>query len=308
MPGSALEPGGGRRLFFSHLRSVKFGKKEDMGNVTKTPTAPTETSEPYQEEQENEFLAVLCDYPTPDVSQPVFNFGEKLRVISNEGGWWRVISLNTGRENYIPSQYVAKVYHGWLFEGVSRQKAEELLQLPETKMGCYMIRQSESLYSLSVRHRQVKHYRIFRLPNNWYYISPRLTFQCLEHLVNHYSEMADGLCCVLTTPCLTQCTVNREAQPQVEPVVMRRNQFNWRSTKQPQLNQEEQRLSVEHNDPLLSYGLRQSIASYMLLVGENNPSNSKNKKKGRQSQVISEAHNRRSIRSQYYEEEDLQSP
>lgn len=43
------------------------------------------------------------------------------------------------------------------------------------------------LYSLSVRHRQVKHYRIFRLPNNWYYISPRLTFQCLEDLVNHYS-------------------------------------------------------------------------------------------------------------------------
>lgn len=42
-------------------------------------------------------------------------------------------------------------------------------------------------YSLSVRHRQVKHYRIFRLPNHWYYISPRLTFQCLEDLVNHYS-------------------------------------------------------------------------------------------------------------------------
>lgn len=42
-------------------------------------------------------------------------------------------------------------------------------------------------YSLSVRHRQVKHYRIFRLPNNWYYISPRLTFQCLEDLVTHYS-------------------------------------------------------------------------------------------------------------------------
>lgn len=46
---------------------------------------------------------------------------------------------------------------------------------------------SAGLYSLSVRHRQVKHYRIFRLPNNWYYISPRQTFQCLEDLVNHYS-------------------------------------------------------------------------------------------------------------------------
>lgn len=43
------------------------------------------------------------------------------------------------------------------------------------------------MYSLSIRHRAVKHYRINRLPNNWYYISPRLTFQCLEELVSHYS-------------------------------------------------------------------------------------------------------------------------
>lgn len=46
---------------------------------------------------------------------------------------------------------------------------------------------SSGLYSLSVRHRQIKHYRIFRLDNSWYYISPRLTFQCLEDMINHYS-------------------------------------------------------------------------------------------------------------------------
>lgn len=72
------------------------------------------------------------------------------------------------------------------------------------------------------------------MPNNWYYISPRLTFQCLEDLVNYYSgksnttpkttsfsvkdgqfdadfpsrsglDVADGLCCVLTGPCLIAC-------------------------------------------------------------------------------------------------------
>lgn len=43
------------------------------------------------------------------------------------------------------------------------------------------------LYSLSVKHMIVKHYRIFRLDNSWYYISPRLTFQCLEDMINHYS-------------------------------------------------------------------------------------------------------------------------
>ncbi|XP_069477757.1 src-like-adapter isoform X2 [Ambystoma mexicanum] len=281
-----------------------------MGNVTKTTTSPTEKPAPYQEEQENEFLAVLDDYPSPDISQPVFSLGEKLRVISNEGGWWRVISLNTGRENYIPAQCVAKVYHGWLFDGVGREKAEELLQLPDTKTGSYMIRQSENkkgLYSLSVRHRQVKHYRIFRLPNNWYYISPRLTFQCLEHLVDHYSETADGLCCVLTTPCLTQCTVNRETQPLEAPVVMRRNQFNWRDTKRLHLNHEGTRTSSENDDSLLSYGLRQSIASYMSLVGDDRPSYPKNKKKDRRSQVITGA-TRRSVQLMSEEDYELELP
>lgn len=31
---------------------------------------------------ESDFLAVLYDYPPPDVSEPIFYFGEKLRVIS----------------------------------------------------------------------------------------------------------------------------------------------------------------------------------------------------------------------------------
>ncbi|KAG7262778.1 hypothetical protein CRUP_021622 [Coryphaenoides rupestris] len=33
----------------------------------------------------------------------------------------------------------------------------------------------------------VQHYRISRMDNRWYYISPRLTFQCLEDMINHYS-------------------------------------------------------------------------------------------------------------------------
>ncbi|XP_044540312.1 src-like-adapter [Gracilinanus agilis] len=162
----------------------------EMGNSMKTSTAPPERPLPGPMGLDNDFLAVLCDYPSPDISPPIFRRGEKLRVISDEGGWWRAISLSTGRESYIPGMCVAKVYHGWLFEGLGRDKAEELLLLPDTKMGSFMIRESETkkgFYSLSVRHRQVKHYRIFRLPNNWYYISPRLTFQCLEDLVNHYS-------------------------------------------------------------------------------------------------------------------------
>ncbi|XP_066434871.1 src-like-adapter isoform X2 [Eleutherodactylus coqui] len=220
-----------------------------MGNVMRN-SAPPDKISATQTGTESDFLAVLYDYPPPDVSEPIFYFGEKLRVISDEGGWWRVVSLRTGRENYIPAKCVAKVYHGWLFDGVGREKSEQLLQLPEMKMGSFMVRQSETKkgsYSLSVKHRQVKHYRIYRLPNNWYYISPRLTFQCLEYLVNHYSDAGHEV-----------------------PVMRRKKPFNWKSTKRMSLMAEEPENSVETDDSFLSYGLRQSIASYLSLAGEDN--------------------------------------
>ncbi|XP_007661860.1 src-like-adapter [Ornithorhynchus anatinus] len=257
-----------------------------MGNAVKTEAAPPARPPPCLPGVDSDFLAVLCDYPSPDISPPIFQRGEKLRVISDEGGWWRAVSLGSGRESYIPGVCVAKIYHGWLFEGLGRDKAEELLQLPETKTGSFMIRESETKkgsYSLSVRHRQVKHYRIFRLPNNWYYISPRLTFQCLEDLVNHYSEVADGLCCVLTTPCLTQCTSPNGVKSQGSPVVMRQKHFNWRSVQSKrQPSEMETPSSLEMDDSLLSFGLRESIASYLSVAGEDSsPFGSERKKKSR---------------------------
>ncbi|XP_073536008.1 src-like-adapter [Phyllobates terribilis] len=262
-----------------------------MGNMMRA-SAPPDKIAATQTGTESDFLAVLYDYPPPDVSEPIFYFGEKLRVISDEGGWWRVVSLKSGRENYIPSKCVAKVYHGWLFDGVGREKSEQLLQLPEMKNGSFMIRQSETKkgsYSLSVKHRQVKHYRIFRLPNNWYYISPRLTFQCLEHLVNHYSESADGLCCVLTTPCLTQQSVNVPDVKQEIPIMRRKKPFNWRSMKRVSLAVEEPENSLETDDSFLSYGLRQSIASYLSLAEDENfvIGNNDQQKRKRRSYIFS---------------------
>ncbi|KAM8966541.1 src-like-adapter [Pelodytes ibericus] len=262
-----------------------------MGNIVKHATKPDNITS-FQTGSESDFLAVLCDYPSADVSEPIFRFGEKLRVISDEGGWWRAVSLRTGRENYIPGKCVAKVYHGWLFEGVGREKSEELLQLPDTKNGAFMVRQSETKkgsYSLSVKQRQVKHYRIFRLPNNWYYISPRLTFQCLEHLVNYYSENADGLCCVLTTPCLTHQSASRAELlgNQDPPVVRRRKTFDWKSMKRIPLTMDPDS-SLDADETLLSYGLRESIASYISLAGDDSFEQicSDKKKSKRHSQVF----------------------
>ncbi|GAB1299416.1 Src-like-adapter [Apodemus speciosus] len=265
--------------------STAQGEKE-MGNSMKSTSLPSERPLPSTEGLESDFLAVLNDYPSPDISPPIFRRGEKLRVISDEGGWWKAISLSTGRESYIPGICVARVYHGWLFEGLGRDKAEELLQLPDTKIGSFMIRESETkkgFYSLSVRHRQVKHYRIFRLPNNWYYISPRLTFQCLEDLVTHYSEVADGLCCVLTTPCLAQNTPAPTAHPSPRtspgpPVTLRQKTFDWKRVSRLQEGPEGAETPLRVDESLFSYGLRESIASYLSLTGDDSSSFDRKKK------------------------------
>ncbi|XP_042555888.1 src-like-adapter isoform X1 [Dipodomys spectabilis] len=253
----------------------------EMGNSMKSTPVPPERPLPSTDGLESDFLAVLSDYPSPDISPPIFHRGEKLRVISDEGGWWKAISLSTGRESYIPGICVARVYHGWLFEGLGRDKAEELLQLPDTKMGSFMIRESETkkgFYSLSVKHRQVRHYRIFRLPNNWYYISPRLTFQCLEDLVSHYSEVADGLCCVLTTPCLMQTTPTPAASAPSSPVTLRQKTFNWKRTPRLQEDPEVAENPLGVDESLFSYGLRESIASYLsLTTDETSPFDRKKK-------------------------------
>ena len=257
-----------------------------MGNSMKSTSPSSERPLSSSEGLESDFLAVLTDYPSPDISPPIFRRGEKLRVISDEGGWWKAISLSTGRESYIPGICVARVYHGWLFEGLGRDKAEELLQLPDTKIGSFMIRESETkkgFYSLSVRHRQVKHYRIFRLPNNWYYISPRLTFQCLEDLVTHYSEVADGLCCVLTTPCLAQNIPAPTSHPSPctspgSPVTLRQKTFDWKRVSRLQEGSEGAENPLRVDESLFSYGLRESIASYLSLTGDDSSSFDRKKK------------------------------
>uniref|UniRef100_A0A8C3K546 Src-like-adapter 2 n=1 Tax=Calidris pygmaea TaxID=425635 RepID=A0A8C3K546_9CHAR len=155
------------------------------------------------------FLA-LCDFPSGAGAAAVLRMGEQLRVLSEDGEWWLVASKVSGKECHVPSSCVAKVRHRWLYEGVSRQKAEELLLRPGNRSGSFLIRESQTrrgCYSLSVRRSEraswdsVTHYRIHRLENGWLYISPGLTFPSLHDLVDHYSEFGEGLCCPLREPC-----------------------------------------------------------------------------------------------------------
>ncbi|XP_026855759.2 src-like-adapter [Electrophorus electricus] len=215
---------------------------------------------------EKEAAVVLSDYPPSEMCEPIFRRGDWLRLLSDEGYWWKVYSVQTHKENYIPRCYAAKVYHGWLFEGVARQKAEELLWLPGNRVGSFLIRESTGgTYSLSVRHRAILHYRIFRMPNNWYFISPRLTFQCLEDLVNHYSDIADGLCCVLTGPCLAASGLT-QSQPS-QAALRRPHRFTWTAMDSADLMQRNAKGLPAGTGCSVSFGVQESVSSYLSVAG-----------------------------------------
>ncbi|XP_074543095.1 src like adaptor 1a [Halichoeres trimaculatus] len=254
------------------LRSVSAKEKADTGSHESTPKGLDE-----------EMMVVLQDYPSPEISEPIYRMGEKLKVVAQEAYWWRVRSLQTGKENYIPNSHVARVYHGWLFEGVDRQKAEELLCLPGNRVGSFLVREStreRGLYSLSVKHRIIKHYRIFRLDNSWYYISPRLTFQCLEDMINHYSDFADGLCCALTSPCLSGTVPPADVAHGAPPVVMR-CKFDWKKVDRTQL------VSTDScSDNMVSYGVRNSIAAYLSFSGTQQSAQTKAENRKKKSKSV----------------------
>ncbi|KAG7245004.1 hypothetical protein INR49_023570 [Caranx melampygus] len=254
-----------------------------MGGAGVRAKDKTENPDISPKTAEEDMVVVLQDYPSREVSEPIYKMGEKLRVIAEEAYWWRVRSVQTGKENYIPNSHVAKVYHGWLFEGVERQKAEELLRLPGNRVGSFLVRESireRGVYSLSVKHMIIKHYRIFRLDNSWYYISPRLTFQCLEDMINHYSDSADGLCCMLSSPCLSAVTPQQDASLEAPPVVMRRN-FDWKKVERGQL------VSTDScGDNMVSYGVRNSIAAYLSFSGNQDPAQIKAKNRKKKSKSV----------------------
>ncbi|XP_029946543.1 src-like-adapter 2 isoform X2 [Salarias fasciatus] len=223
-------------------------------------------------DQQEDVIVSLCDYPSFTLTEQTMSIGEKLTIISDDGDFIMVRSISTGRESYIPTNYTAKVTHRWLFKGISRCKAEELLMHPNNHNGAFLIRESETSrggFSLSILRRGnsssldcVKHYRISQLPNGWVHISPRLTFPSLHHLIQHYLETRDGLCCQLTAPCFIKGLDNMmEARP--VPTAIRRPTINWKDVTRSVLLR---RKRPESDNPLVSEGLREAISSYLQMT------------------------------------------
>ncbi|XP_073539767.1 src-like-adapter 2 isoform X1 [Phyllobates terribilis] len=218
-------------------------------------------------------FVALFNFPSTGQGDLSIRHGEQLNILSEDGDWWKVKSISTGKECYMPRKYVAKVYNRWLYKGINREKAEELLLVSCNQSGSFLIRESETrrgCYSLSVRKSNqasldsVKHYRINQLENGWFYISPRLTFSTLQEMVEYYSEMADGICCILKEPCVVQ----RFVPPALttEATMVRKPTLNWRDLDSSALFSDNTNLNEE--DCPVSLGLREAVSSYMYMTEE----------------------------------------
>ncbi|KAG9269489.1 src-like-adapter 2 isoform X1 [Astyanax mexicanus] len=231
-------------------------------------------TEPHTIDNGRYVVVALYDYPSGGPSEYSIRVGERLNVLSDEGEWWKVSSSSTGRESYIPSNYTAKVYNRWQFVGLGRQKSEELLLLPYNQVGSFLIRESETeegchtlsvLKSSRLERRSVKHYRIHRIENGWHYISPRLTFPTLAHLVEHYTEVSEGLCCLLREPCYIQGSNNVPVLSGPPPVAVRKPTLNWKDVNRSMIFGP-QKEGVEES--LVSEGLKEAINSYLYMTEE----------------------------------------
>ncbi|KAG8143007.1 hypothetical protein E2320_000290 [Naja naja] len=179
------------------------------GSELHAPLLVTEWVPPPSSPLQDKLVVVLHDYESTHEGDLVLRKGEQLRIVEETGEWWKAQSLATGQVGFIPYNFVAN----WFFKNLSRKDAERRLLTAGNTHGAFLIRESESTkgsFSLSVRDfdqnqgEVVKHYKIRNMDNGGFYISPRITFDSLHSLVEHYTSNTDGLCTRLTKPCQTQ--------------------------------------------------------------------------------------------------------
>ncbi|NWQ60748.1 LCK kinase, partial [Neopipo cinnamomea] len=187
------------------------------GSEVQDPLVSYESPSPPCSPVQDKLVVALYNYEPKHDGDLGLRKGEKLRVLQENGEWWKAQSLTTGQEGLIPYNFVAVVNslepEPWFFKNISRKDAERQLLASGNTHGSFLIRESETSkgsYSLSVRDldetqgETVKHYKIRNMDNGGFYISPRIAFGSLRELVQHYTRSSDGLCTHLGKPCRTQ--------------------------------------------------------------------------------------------------------
>ena len=142
-----------------------------------------------------------------------FKKGDLMYILhTNDEDWWMAHSKETGKEGFIPSNYVAKwktlEAEEWFFGSIRRVEAERLLRLPPNQYGSFLVRESDTCtgdYNLTVMDREIlRSYRIKKLDNGTFFVTRQVTFDTIHDLIHYYEQQADGLCCVLRHTCLSR--------------------------------------------------------------------------------------------------------
>ncbi|XP_062365297.1 tyrosine-protein kinase Lck isoform X2 [Cinclus cinclus] len=175
------------------------------GSEVQDPLVSYESPSPLCSPIQDKLVVALYNYEPKHDGDLGLRKGEKLRVLEENGEWWKAQSLTTGQEGLIPHNFVALVNslepEPWFFKNISRKDAERQLLASGNTHGSFLIRESETSkgsYSLSVRDldesqgETVKHYKIRNLDSGGFYISPRSPFGSLRELVQHYTRLYNG--------------------------------------------------------------------------------------------------------------------
>ncbi|XP_024895533.1 src-like-adapter 2 isoform X2 [Pteropus alecto] len=120
-----------------------------LPSPSSSPSVQGQGPVPMQAERSKVTAVALGSFPVGEQPDLSLRLGEPLTIISEDGDWWTVLSEVSGREYSIPSNHVAKISYGWLYEGLSREKAEELLLLPGNSGGAFLIRESQTRTELA---------------------------------------------------------------------------------------------------------------------------------------------------------------
>ncbi|KAJ8781056.1 hypothetical protein J1605_001099 [Eschrichtius robustus] len=189
------------------------------GSEVRDPLVTYEGSNPPASPLQDNLVIALHSYEPSHDGDLGFEKGEQLRILEQNGEWWKAQSVTTGQEGYIPFNFVARANslepEPWFFKTLSRKDAERQLLAPGNTHGSFLIRESESTtgsFSLSIRDfdqtqgEVVKHYKIRNLDKGGFYISPRITFPGLHELVRHYMR---SLVDFLKTSAGIKLTINK---------------------------------------------------------------------------------------------------
>ncbi|KAH9519678.1 hypothetical protein Btru_003301 [Bulinus truncatus] len=159
-------------------------------------------------------LKALYDYQARTETEVSIKKGYQMELIDNSHPDWWLVRLADGQEGYVPHNFVAQLdtmeSQDWFFGKITRKEAERLLKQPQSRIGAFLIRESETemgMYVLCVHDNDpkrgdcVKHYKIRKLDNGGCYITSKSVFSTHSELIRHYQTKEEGLCRKLTSPC-----------------------------------------------------------------------------------------------------------